>query len=355
MNESQKTSSFWDQLNNSKLLRYLLFLALGWGIAQVLAYFEPILVIFIFSGIFAFLLNYPVQWVCRFMPRGPAVITVFVLSLLIVAGLTATLGLAIVSQSQQLLDQSPQLTDTAISLLDSLQEILARWNLNVDFTTIEEQLQTQALSTLGFGLTALQSILANVLNLIIIAVISFFMLLDGARLWNFILQRFPNHFQDRLTHAIRQNFLGFFWGRLLLSIFFGLSAFLVFIILQIPYALVLATTAGVFDLIPGIGATIGITLVSIITLPQGIWLSLKVLVGCILLQQIEENLLMPRIMQGSINMNPVVLFFALLVGARIAGLVGVFLSIPIAGVLISLFDIKEMQGTSHDTPEQQDA
>ncbi|MEY4520414.1 MAG: hypothetical protein RLZZ499_3014, partial [Cyanobacteriota bacterium] len=59
---------------------------------------------------------------------------------------------------------------------------------------------------------------------------------------------------------------------------------------------------------------------------------------------VEENLLMPRIMQGSINLNPVVMFFALLVGARIAGLIGVFLAIPIAGVLISLFEIQEMQG-----------
>jgi predicted PurR-regulated permease PerM len=138
--------------------------------------------------------------------------------------------------------------------------------------------------------------------------------------------------------------LGFFWGRLLLSIFFGVSVYIVFIIIDLPYALLLAAIAGVFDLIPGIGATIGISLVSIIVLPQGIWLALKVLVGCILLQQVEENLLMPRIMQGSINMNPVFMFFALLVGARVAGLVGVFLSIPLAGVLISLFDLKEMQG-----------
>ena len=117
----------------------------------------------------------------------------------------------------------------------------------------------------------------------------------------------------------------------------------VFIILDLPFALVLAAIAGVFDLIPGVGATIGITLVSLIVLPQGIWLALKVLVGCVLLQQVEENLLMPRIMQGSLNMNPVFMFFALLIGARIAGLVGVFLSVPLAGVLVSLFDLKEMQ------------
>jgi predicted PurR-regulated permease PerM len=115
-------------------------------------------------------------------------------------------------------------------------------------------------------------------------------------------------------------------------------------LLNIPYALVLAATAGLFDLIPGIGATIGISLICLIILPQGILLSIKVLIGCILLQQVEENLLMPRIMQGSINMNPVIMFFALLVGARVAGLVGVFLSIPIAGVLISLLDVDEMHG-----------
>ena len=127
------------------------------------------------------------------------------------------------------------------------------------------------------------------------------------------------------------------------SSFFGVSVWVVFIILDLPFALVLAAIAGVFDLIPGVGATIGITLVSLIVLPQGIWLALKVLVGCVLLQQVEENLLMPRIMQGSLNMNPVFMFFALLIGARIAGLVGVFLSVPLAGVLVSLFDLKEMQ------------
>lgn len=105
----------------------------------------------------------------------------------------------------------------------------------------------------------------------------------------------------------------------------------------------MAAIAGLFDLIPGIGATIGITLVSLIVLPQGIWLALQVLTGCVLLQQVEENFLMPRIMQGSLNLNPVIMFFALLVGARVAGLVGVFLSIPIVGVLVSLFNIQEMQ------------
>jgi len=338
------TKNLLGRLNNSKLIRYLLLLALGWAIVQVLAYFQTVIVIFTFAAILAFLLNYPVQWLHRFLPHGVAVGLVFLLSLVILGGLGITIGLAIVSQGQQLLSQSTEFVNSVIPLVERLEQILKNWNLQVDFGAIEEQLRNQALSGIGIGLATLQTWLSNLVDLILIAVVAFFMLLDGERLWKLFLQLFPKPFREKLTATIQKSFLGFFWGRLILSVFFGVSAFIVFLILQVPYALVLAAIAGVFDLIPGIGATLGISLVALILLPQGFWLSLKVLVSCILLQQIEENLLMPRIMQGSININPVVMFFALLVGARIAGLLGIFLSIPIAGVIISLFEIDEMKG-----------
>ena len=338
------TKKLLGRLNNSKLIRYLLLLALGWAIVQVLAYFQTVIVIFTLAAILAFLLNYPVQWLHRFLPHGVAVGLVFLLSLVILGGLGITIGLAIVSQGQQLLSQSTEFVNSVIPLVERLEEILNNWNLQVDFGAIEEQLRNQALSGVGIGLATLQTWLSNLVDLILIAVVAFFMLIDGERLWKLFLKLFPKPFREKLTATIQKSFLGFFWGRLILSVFFGVSAFIVFLILQVPYALVLAAIAGVFDLIPGIGATLGISLVALILLPQGFWLSLKVLVSCILLQQIEENLLMPRIMQGSININPVVMFFALLVGARIAGLLGIFLSIPIAGVIISLFKIDEMKG-----------
>lgn len=330
-------------LNNTRLVRYLLLFSLIWILMQVISYFESVLVIFVFAAILAFLLNYPVIWVSRFLPRSFAVVLVFLLALSILSTLAATLGLAIVSQIQQLLDQAPQILNSALALLKNL-PFLQNRNITIDFNALEAQLRQQALSLVGAGLTTIQNLLFSLLNLVFIAVVAFFMLLDGRPLWNFVLRFFPTHLRSDLTMAISQNFLGFFWGRLLLSIFFGVSAFLVFILLGIPYSLALATTVGVFDLIPGIGATLGIGLVCLTLLPQGILLSLKVLISCILLQQIEENLLMPRIMQGSLDINPVVIFFALLIGAKIAGLIGVFLSIPIAGVLISLLDVEEMRG-----------
>ncbi len=72
-------------------------------------------------------------------------------------------------------------------------------------------------------------------------------------------------------------------------------------------------------------------------------MALKVLVSCIILQQIQDNLIAPKIMRKAINLNPAVIFFALLVGAKVTGLLGVFLSVPVAGVVVSLLEIEEMQ------------
>lgn len=342
---SNSRQQHWtERFNNSRLVRYLLLFALGWAIVQVLAYFESLIVIFSIAAILAFLLSFPVQWLQRILPRGWAVMIVFTLGLALFVGLAATIGISILSQGQQLVERLPDFLNYIVSWLKNVEELLRQRNVQLDLSAIEAQIKTQAWAGISMSFALFQQVISSVLDLIIIAVVTFFMLLDGARLWRFFVRLFPLHIRDRLTAVVRHNFLGFFWGRLLLSIFFGISAFIVFLVFNVPYALVLAAIAGVFDLIPGIGATIGISLVCLIVLPESLWLSLKMLVGCILLQQVEENLLMPRIMQGSVNIHPVVMFFALLVGAKVAGLFGVFLSIPVTATIINLFEIEEMKG-----------
>ncbi|WP_373543165.1 AI-2E family transporter [Chamaesiphon sp.] len=338
-----KHQSIWDNFNNTKLIRYVLLFVLAWAIVQIAVYFSSIIIIFIFAAIFAFLLSFPVQWLARIMPRPIAVVSTFLLSLLMLVAIVATIGTAIFSQIQQLIAQAPQLLDNAIASVEQSIVFLQRWNINIDLSELESQLRTQVPSTVGFGLAMLQNIFGNLLDLVIIAVVALFMLFDGKRLWNLLLRIFPIGMRDRVTEVVRKNFLGFFWGRLILSVFFGISIYIVFLVLGVNSPLGLAAIVSVFDLIPGIGATLGVSLVSLIILQQGIVLALMTLVSCILLQQVQENLLMPKIMQGSIDLNPVIMFLALLVGAKVAGLIGVFLSIPLAGIAIELCGVREMQ------------
>jgi predicted PurR-regulated permease PerM len=335
--------NFWQRLNNLALVRFLLLLAVGWAIVQLLAYFQGVIVIFTFATILAFLLNYPVRWLGRFLPRGMAVIFVFLASIVILVSLSFTIGLTVLSQGQQLVDSISNFLNSLVPLTERLEGFLRSRNLQVDLSVVESQIRSQAVSILVSSLAIVQGMLTNFITFIFIAVVAFFMLLDGEKLWSLVLKTVPKQRRERFTKILQGNFLGFFRGQLILSLFLSGATFLVFVFLNVPFALLLSVIIGILDIIPGIGATLGVSIITLIVLSQNVWLALRVLVACIVLQQIQDNLIAPRIMQGTLNLNPVVVFFALLVGARVAGLLGVFLSIPIAGVIVSLFEIEEMK------------
>jgi predicted PurR-regulated permease PerM len=340
---SFENNNFWSKLNNFVLVRFLLLVASGWAVVLLLAYFEPVIVIFTFAAILAFLLSYPVKWLKRFLPHSLAVIVIFLLSIVIIGSLTITVGLTVVSQGQQLIDSLTAFLNSLVPLLERIESFFSSRNIQLDLTVIEEQIRAQAISSLVASLAILQTFLTNFVTFILIAVIAFFMLLDGEKLWYLILKVVPKHRRNRFDNIVKRNFLGFFQGQLILTLFLTSSTFIAFLLLKVPFALILSVIVGLLDIIPGIGATLGIGTITLIILSQGVWLALKVLVVCIILQQIQDNLIAPRIMQGALNLNPVVVFFALLVGARVAGLLGIFIAIPIAGVIVSMFEIDEMK------------
>lgn len=332
------------RLSNSFVIRFLLLFAFGWASLQLLNYFETVIVIFTFAAILAALLNYPVRWLQRFLPRTVAVIVVFLVSLLIITALAVTLGLAILSQGQQLLDRVLELANSVGSLLEQLEAFLQTRNLQLDLDAIAERIRNFALSGINYTISFLGTSLANFINLIFIAVVTLFMLLAGKNVWRFVLKIVPENSRKRFADTVEEKLLGFFQGQLILMLFLSASTFLVFILLQVPFPLVLSLTIGIIDAIPGIGATLGIGTVFFILLTQDVLLAFKVLAASIILQQIQDNLISPRVMQNSVDVNPVVTFFALLVGARIAGLLGIFLAVPIAGLIVSLLEIDELKG-----------
>ena len=332
------------RLSNSFIIRFLLLFAFGWAILQLLNYFETVIVIFTSAAILAALLNYPVRWLQRFLPRTAAVILVFFVSLLMIIALAITLSLAILSQGQQLINRVLEMGDSISSLLEQLEVFLQTRNLQLDLNAIAEPVRNFALSGTSYILNLFGSLLTNFINFILVAVVTLFMLLNGKRVWQFVLRIVPEKSRKHFAETVEEKLLGFFRGQLILMLFLTISTFLVFILFQVPFPLILSLIIGTIDAVPGIGATLGISIVFLLLLTQDVLLALKVLVASIILQQIQDNLVSPRVMQNSVNINPVVTFFALLVGARIAGLLGIFLAVPIAGLIVSLLKIDELKG-----------
>lgn len=331
--QNLNTKNTWEYLSNSRLTRYLLLLGCAWITVLLINYFYGTIALFTAAGIFAALLNYPVAWLSRYIPRGLAIAITFILALVLLLGLVTGIGLQAVNQGQGLI----------IHLKDALkqQDLLPYQNLfdRIDINKVVEKLQTGLASGLGI----LQGIFSSVFAGIFGAVISLYMLIDGDKLWQSFLKLLPVASRDRFAQTFRQSFLGFIRGQLLLMLFLSVSSFFIFTLLGVNYSLVFALIVGIIDAIPGIGATLGVLIVTLLVLTsQGMAIAVKVVIACIVLQQIQDNIVRPKVMGNALELNPVILFLSLFIGERVAGLLGVFLSIPIAGMIaIWMRSIKE--------------
>ena len=165
------------------------------------------------------------------------------------------------------------------------------------------------------------------------------MLIDGEKLWCSATCFFVPKIQTGLTKTLRKNLQLFVAGQILLGLFMATSLTITFSLLQVPFFLFFAVFIGFMEIIPFVGATLGIGAVVIVVSFIDLWLALQILVLSVAIQQIKDNLIAPRILGNLTGLSPVIIFVGLLLGARIGGLLGVILAVPLTGVVKSLIEI----------------
>ncbi len=314
-----------------------------WILFQVFRYFEHLIALVTISAILAFLLNYPVRFIERFYrSRSQAVIVVllFTLALLVILGIT--LVPMVIDQFTQLLKNIPAWLEASNDNLDKLDTWARARRLPINLksisdrfsTRIESQVQVLATEVVGFAIGTLSGLFDTVL----VIVLAFYMLLYGASLWQGIIRIVPPKIGLPLSESLRLNFQNFFISQILLGLFIVATLIPIFLALKVPFALLFALLIGVAELVPFIGATLGIGLVTILVMLNSFWLGVRVAVAAIIMQQIKDNILAPRLMGQFIGLNPILIFIALLVGGKIAGVFGVVVAVPIAGTIKGTFD-----------------
>lgn len=308
-------------------------------------YFYSTIALFTVAGIFATLLNYPVAWLSRYMPRALAIALTFIGAIALLFGFVTVVGVQILSQGQGLLTHIGDALNQQSSL--PIQEFLNQLDLNKVVGTLRASLAT--------GLGVVQSILSSVFIGVFGAVICLYMLIDGEKLWQAFLRLLPITTRDRFSQTFQQSFLGFIRGQLLLMLFLSSTTLLIYPFLGVNYALILAVIIGLIDAIPGIGATLGVIVVTFLVFAsQGGEIALRVFLVSVVLIQIQDNYVRPKVMGDALELNPVLLFLALFIGERVAGLLGIFLSIPIAGMMALWMGSSPEQTSSlpTETPEK---
>ncbi len=334
---------WWDSLSP---LSRLLVIALGAplmvlnarALSAIFGYFESLFVISLIASVLAFLLNYPVAWLERQGARRfLAASFVFFAALIIFTALGVTLVPLAFSQAQQLVARLPDWLDSGqkqLLLLDQQAEILG-WPINFDGlipqinSRLASELQNLAGSTLNLALNLTVFTVVRILDVLLTIILTFYLLLHTGDIWQSIIGWLPNRFQTPFSETLRRSFQNYFLGQLVSATCMALGLILGFVILQVPFGLLFGLTVGVMALVP-FGGSVGIALVTILVALRDIGLALQLLAMALVIQQIVENGIAPRVLGSVTGLNPFWVLIALLTGARVGGLLGVIVAVPSA-------------------------
>lgn len=262
------------------------------------------------------------------------------LTLLVVLGFT--LVPVVLDQTVQLSGKIPELLTTSQNNLLQWEQWAHRRHLPVDFRVISNQInaniQTQVQGLAGQAVGFAGTLLSGLLNLVLVVVLAFYMLIYGERVWQGLSHLLPSYISVPFTSSLRLNFHNFFLSQLLLGLFMVVTLTPTFLLLKVPFALLFALLIGSAELIPFIGASLGIAVVTFLVLLQNWWLAIQVALAAVLMQQVKDNLIAPKLMGDFIGLNPIWIFVAILIGFEVAGLLGTLISVPIAGTIKGTYD-----------------
>ena len=185
------------------------------------------------------------------------------------------------------------------------------------------------------------SVITAVVGLVTIIFLTFFMLLEGRRSVDRFLALLPESTRprwERVGSDIYRTVGGYVSGNLLISLIAGTVSAIVLFVLGSDYAIALAVVVGIFDLIPLAGATIAAIIVSTVAFIELGWVKGLIVVAFFIgYQQLENHVLQPVIYGRTVQMSPLAVLIAVLIGAELAGVLGALAAIPIAGTVQAIF------------------
>ena len=173
-------------------------------------------------------------------------------------------------------------------------------------------------------------------QILLALVMSFYWLTTRQQLLDLLLHLSPVRHRARtgiVWNDIEQTLGAYVRGQVILVFAIGIAAFIGLLIFRVPYALPLAVIAGLTEVIPFVGPILGAVPAVLIAFTDAPVKGLLVAAWYILIQQVESNVLVPKVMESNVGLNPLLVIIAIVAGGTLNGIVGALLAIPIAGAL----------------------
>lgn len=270
------------------------------------------------------------------IPRAITILLVYLLLVAFVGALVYFILPPAVTQLRQLAEQLPTYFSYFQKFISSLHDFGVENHLISDsqasLNTISDFLNNFTNNifntTRGFisGFTAVLTVF----------VLTLYLLLDENGIKNFFVALLPVKQKDQLVNIANKIGAGLgAWlrGQIVLGILVGIFVYVGLLIIGVPYALTLALLAGVLEIIPIIGPILSAIPAILIALSISPTLALIVTAFYILVQEVENKLLVPKVMQRTVGLHPITIIVVLLIGAKLMGILGILLAVPVASVV----------------------
>jgi predicted PurR-regulated permease PerM len=322
-------------------------------VALVFLWFVRDILIMLFVALLLAALIEPfADWLHRYkIPRGFGVLVIYIILFAAVAVSLLLIVPPFVDQFGKLFESLSTIFFGVGDSISRLYEFSAQFGFKEQLVQSVNELQGSFGNVIAGLFSTITGIVGGLIQLIIILVLAFYMVVEEDA-WRRLFRRVaPDEYQPYLTQLFTkmQKKIGMWLrGQLLLMLIVGVTTYIGLTLLGVEYALVLALFAGVMEVVPYAGPTIGAVPAIVIAFVQSPVLGVAVLLLYVVIQQIENNILVPKIMQKVTGLNPIVSIVALLVGFKLGSVAGAVLAIPVATLVsVFLYDImSHEQGSS---------
>ncbi|MGI9055875.1 MAG: AI-2E family transporter [Pyrinomonadaceae bacterium] len=274
----------------------------------------------------------------KFMPRSLAIVIAYIFVFTILGVAIANLTPVI---SKQARDFSVSLPEYTASIQEKINQLNVRFNRMKISEDLQNSISSKTSAYIGEAATSAGSLLTSLPWLILIPILAFFFLKDVNVYRISLLRLVPSgKWRARVESVlfdVNKTLAAYARAQLISCVLIGVICTIGFYLLGLDYALLLGILAGVFEFVPLIGPlTIAIAAVGLSFL-ESPWLALYVAIFLLILRLTHDYVTYPRIVRQSIHLHPLAIIFSVLAGEQVAGIAGVFISIPVVALLTVLY------------------
>jgi predicted PurR-regulated permease PerM len=285
------------------------------------------------------------------LPRGPSILAVFVGLFLAIVGVGMLVVPPVVTQVEGLSANIPNYI-TDLRKNDQVRKYDDKYHISAKLNDQAKTLPSKLGSAAGALRDITVGVFSTLVQLVTVLTMTFFLLLDGGRIAGFLLgMRGPEKEAQyrKIAGDIYRSTSGYVAGNLVISVIAGLVAYVSMLALGIPFAVPLAVLMAFLDLIPLVGATIGGVIIGLVAafhdFPTAVIIWAVVF---IVYQQVENNVIQPLVYRKTVDVSPLLVITAILIGSSLLGVLGALVAIPVAAAVQTI--VKDFWRVEHENP-----